>query len=149
MGNIEKKNDNIDKSRFRDRLKSLRDSILWKKDSVESVSHETVHKSELLQWSIIDTALWNLDNAVDKNIESTESTNETKSKLNEIKDNVWKKEKNRQTTKYHIDRDKQVREWILESAKIVEDDYKNWENEQDPFAKNLLRFTNWIMKSEK
>lgn len=149
MGNIEKKDDNIDKSRFRDRLKSLRDSILWKKDSVESVSHETTHKSELLQWSIIDTALWNLDNVVDRNMESAESIKQTEMQLDEMMDKIWKKGQNPQTMKYNVDREEHVKQWISESVQNIEYDYKNWESEQDPFARNLLRFTNWIMKSEK
>jgi hypothetical protein len=61
-----------------------------------------------------------------------------------------KKEVGHQSTSYNIDkRSKSVSEWILESVQNVEDDYRNWESEQDPFARNLLRFTDWIMKSEK
>ena len=149
MWNIEKKNDNIDNKWFRDKLKSLRDSILWKKDSVESVSHESARKAELLKWSIIDTALWKLEMRTNETAESDEVTSETKAKLDQMMGNLWNKEVKHHTTKYHIDRDKQVRKWIMESAQLIQDDYENRENEQDPFAKNLLRFANWIMKSEK
>ncbi len=47
------------------------------------------------------------------------------------------------------DRSVDVAKWIENSADKIIDEIKNWEKEQNPVARSLLRFVNRIMKSEK
>jgi len=149
MSNLEKNRESSDHLSFWDRLRNLRDSILWKKETVEDVRWKTTEKSEILKWNVINSALENLSVSVDKHVESDEIQKETQNVLADIK-NVWKEKQHSHTRSYVIEnRDKQVVEWIKQSSKNIEDDIKNWDKEPNPVARSLLNIANKIMGTEK
>lgn len=155
MNNLEKNRENSDHLSFWDKLRNLRDSILWKKETVEDIKWETSEKSEILKSNVIDSALENLSASVDKILESDEIQQETQDALAEIKnmkrDKVHSHPKSSAVEKTYVveDRDEEVVEWINQSSKHVEDEIKNWDKEPNFIARSLLNVANKIMGTER
>lgn len=149
MSNLEKNRENSDHLSFWDKLRNLKDSILWKKETVEDIKWETSKKSELLKWNVVDSALDDLRVNVDSSVEFDEVQKKTQDELSKMKI-AWKEKFHTHTKAYVVEnRDKQVAEWITQASRNLENEIKNWDKEQNPVARSLLNIANKIMGTEK
>lgn len=141
--NSEKKNSNW----FKEKWESLKSFLEWKKNDVIWNSSE---KSKWLKDLVVDSSLLDLE----KWSKLSDSEVETKGELAKLQKNekvVNQQELSQQimqnSEKYKW-RSSGAVQWIENAAMTVEDDIKNWNQEENSIARTLLQAANSIMDTE-
>lgn len=149
--NLESKDSNWLKRQW----ESIRNFLEWKQKADKiKVEEEVSENSEKLKQSAVDSTLENLNLDMEKWSEISDSEIEIKGELDQIL-HKWKKDIKQVPTHKEMSqriingRSPEVSQQISNSATKVEDEIKNWENEENPIARSLLKMANWLMNTEK
>lgn len=143
LQNTEKSEEKNDSENVSESLNNLGNSLINSKlDELQSKVEDTLLDSSLennFMWESNDNITkWQIDEFFEK---WKEEFNDDKKTI--VENKFVKKYQNLE------DRNMDVAKWIESSADKISDEIKNWKEEKNPVARSLLRFVNWIMKSEK
>ena len=147
--------ENRDSNWFKRQWESIKNFLEWKQklDKLK-VEEEASESSAKLKESAVDSTLENLNLDMEKWSEISDSEVEIKEQLDQILQK-WKKDTKQVLTHKEMSqriingRSPEVSQQISNSATKVEDEIKNWENEENPIARSLLKMANWLMNTEK
>ena len=157
--NIEKKNTNW----FKEEWESIKNFLEWKKHADKiKVKEEISRNAENLKDSVIDSTLDNLNLDMQEWLELQDSDDKTKEELNKFFE-IWKQElKNDIEQPWEAElrerlfnserfgkRSPDIVREVAKSATKIENEIKNWKQEENSVARSLLKIVNWIMWTEK